>query len=285
MKAPAFPADEAYRLDALRSLDILDTGADDDFDAIVKLAQELFQVPICLVSLIDDDRQWFKACIGLDTAETSREISFCGHAILGEGAFVVLDATKDERFADNPLVIGPPNIRFYAGIPIRLPSGYQVGTVCIIDRKPRASFDENDRRLLSLLAEMAVTAMALRGLRGDLTQAQLTIDRFRAAMQLSPVPLAIADPKGRIEEANGAFNALCRADPMGGLPAGDLLAVPAEQWSAAASAPDEAEIRTGTDGGRIRVVQDAGGMILVGTPEPQEADASNPGERTDEVGG
>ncbi len=272
MKAPAFPADESYRLDALRSLDILDTAPEDDFDAIVKLAQELFQAPICLVSLIDDRRQWFKACIGLDASETSREISFCGHAILAEGAFVVLDATKDERFADNPLVTGPPDIRFYAGMPIRLPSGYQVGTVCIIDRKPRAAFDETDKRRLSLLAETAVTAMALRGLRGELAHTQFAIDRFRAAMQLSPVALAITDFSGRVEEANGAFNELCRADPMGGQPAGDLLAVPAEQWSAAAAAPEEAEVRTGTDGRRIRVVQDAGGMILVEVPEATSGD-------------
>ncbi len=275
MKSPAFPADETYRLDALRSLDILDTASEDDFDAIVKLAQELFRVPICLVSLIDGGRQWFKACIGLDVSETSREISFCGHAILAEGAFVVLDATKDERFVDNPLVIGPPGIRFYAGMPIRLPSGYQVGTVCIIDRKPRASFDESDRRRLSLLAETAVTAMAVRGLRNELARAQLTVDRFRSAMHLSPLPLALTDPTGRVEEANAAFNALCRADPMEGLPAGELLAVSAEQWSAAASAPDEAEVRTGTDGRRIRVVQDAGGMILVEVPETPNDDPSD----------
>lgn len=272
MKAPAFPADEAYRLDALQSLDILDTGPEADFDAIVGLARELFQVPICLVSLIDSGRQWFKACVGLDASETSREISFCGHAILQEGAFVILDATKDERFADNPLVTGPPDIRFYAGMPIRLPSGYQIGTVCIIDRAPHASFDEQDQKRLGLLAELAVTAMAKRGLRGELGRTQLTVDRLRAAVHLSPLPLALADPAGRIEEANPAFNGLCRTDPMAGRPAGELLAVPDEQWSAAASAPDEAEVRTGTDGRRLRVVQDAGGMILVGLPEETPED-------------
>lgn len=270
MKAPAIPADEAYRLDALRSLDILDTAPEDDFDAVVKMAKELFQVPICLISLVDSERQWFKACIGLDASETSREISFCGHAILAEGAFVVLDATKDERFADNPLVTGPPDIRFYAGMPIRLPSGYQVGTVCVIDRVPHATFDETDVKRLRLLADMAVTVMALRGVRSELTRTQLAVDRFRSALHLSPLPLALADAKGRIEEANAAFNGLCRVDPQEGLPAGELLAVPTEQWSAAASALEEAEVRTGTDGQRIRVVQDVGGMILVGLPEEPE---------------
>ena len=267
MKAPAIPADEAYRLDALQSLDILDTGPEGDFDAIVGLARDLFQVPICLVSLVDSERQWFKACIGLDASETSREISFCGHAILQEGAFVVLDATKDERFFDNPLVTGPPDIRFYAGMPIRLPSGYQIGTVCIIDRAPHASFDEQDQKRLGLLADLAVTSMALRGLRGELGRTQLTVDRLRAAVHLAPLPLALADPDGRIEEANPAFNDLCRTDPMDGQSAGALLAVPDDQWSAAASAPEEVEVRTGTDGRRLRVVQDASGMILVGLPE------------------
>ena len=274
MKAPAIPADEAYRLDALQSLDILDTEPEGDFDAIVGLARELFQVPICLVSLIDSERQWFKACIGLDVSETSREISFCGHAILQEGAFVVLDATKDERFADNPLVTGPPDIRFYAGMPIRLPSGYQIGTVCIIDRAPRASFGEQDQKRLDLLADLAVTVMALRGLRGELGRAQLAVDRLRSAVHLSPLPLALADPTGRVEEANAAFTELCRADPMDGRPAGELLAVPDEQWSAAASAPDESEVRTGTDGRRLRVVQDVGGMILVGLAEETPEDES-----------
>ena len=109
--------------------------------------------PIALVSLIDENRQWFKSCFGLDVSETDRRISFCGHAILNKGVFVIEDALQDERFADNPLVTGEPHIRFYAGQPLRTMSGKAVGTLCIIDREPR-SFGEEDLAMLSDLAAM-----------------------------------------------------------------------------------------------------------------------------------
>jgi hypothetical protein len=267
MKTPEIPADEDYRLDALHSLDILDTPPEADFDAIVRLGSELFDVPICLVSLIDRDRQWFKACIGLAGTGGPRAESFCGHAILNEGAFVVLDATKDERFSDNPAVTGEPFVRFYAGMPIRLPSGYQIGTVCLVDTKPHESFDQRDVRLLGSLAEIAVTTMGLRGLRIELDAARNTIDRLRTAVHLAPSPIALADFAGRVEEANAAFNDLCRTDPMQGDPAGELLAVSPEDWAAAIGSGEEGEVATGTDGRRLRVVPDPGGLILVGTPE------------------
>lgn len=268
MRAPATPANESHRLDALRSLGILDTPPDPDFDAIVRLAQELFEVPICLISLIDADRQWFKACIGLDVSETPRAVSFCGHAILDEQALVVLDATKDERFADNPLVTGAPEIRFYAGMPIRLPSGYSVGTVCLIDRAPKAAFGERELRRLGLLAELALSAMAVRGLRGEVDAARALADRLRSAIQLSPSPIALVEDDGRIGEANAAFNVLCRESPLEGGQAVELLAVDPDAWSEAATNDSgEGVIHTGTDGRRLRVVQEPGGLILVADPE------------------
>ena len=119
MLEPPLPPDEAMRLAALRSLNILDTPAEERFDRITRLAQRLFDVPIALVSLVDTNRQWFKSCQGLDASETPRSISFCGHAILEDGPLIIEDATKDQRFADNPLVTGPPDIRFYTGQPLK----------------------------------------------------------------------------------------------------------------------------------------------------------------------
>lgn len=153
MKAPAIPADEQERLTQLRSLAILDTPPEERFDRVTRMARRLFGVPIALVSLIDENRQWFKSCFGLDVSETERRISFCGHAILNKGALVIEDASLDERFADNPLVTGDPHIRFYAGQPLHTLSGHAMGTLCIIDREPR-TFGQEDLLMLSDLAGM-----------------------------------------------------------------------------------------------------------------------------------
>ena len=119
-------------------MNVLDTSPEERFDRLTRVAKRMFDVPIALVSLVDADRQWFKSCVGLSAAETSRDISFCGHAILGEDTFVISDARADERFADNPLVVGEPKIQFYAGCPLRALDGWKLGTLCIIDRTPRS---------------------------------------------------------------------------------------------------------------------------------------------------
>jgi diguanylate cyclase (GGDEF)-like protein len=137
MLIPAKPEDENERLRALHALGILDTPPEDRYDRVTRLAKRLFRVPVALVSLVDEERQWFKSCQGLDASQTPREVSFCGHAILGSDVFVVRNALRDARFCDNPLVTGEPNIRFYAGCPLTLPDGSRVGTLCIIDRRPR----------------------------------------------------------------------------------------------------------------------------------------------------
>ncbi|NND64743.1 MAG: GAF domain-containing protein, partial [Gammaproteobacteria bacterium] len=129
--APAIPSDEKARIEALHSLNILDTETEERFDRLTRLAKRMFDVDIALVSLVDVNRQWFKSCQGLDASETPRDISFCGHAILGEDAFVIPDAVKDDRFKFNPLVTGEPFIRFYAGIPLRYADGSKLGTVCL----------------------------------------------------------------------------------------------------------------------------------------------------------
>jgi diguanylate cyclase (GGDEF)-like protein len=153
------PADEATRIDTLRSLNILDTSPEERFDRLTRLAKRLFGVPIALVSLVDADRQWFKSCVGLEASQTPRDISFCGHAIMNDEVFLVPDALLDERFHDNPLVIGNPNIRFYAGCPLKVPNGSRLGTLCVIDVKPR-EMSEDDRALLRDLARMAEQELA-----------------------------------------------------------------------------------------------------------------------------
>ena len=160
MQPPIIPEDEAIRLVALESLRVLDSAPEERFDRLTRLACRLFGTQIAAVSLIDSERQWFKSIQGLDATETSRDVSFCGHAILCREIMVVRDALLDERFHDNPLVVGEPHIRFYAGCPISGPTGHQVGTLCVIDPAPR-EFDENDRASLRDLARMVEDELVL----------------------------------------------------------------------------------------------------------------------------
>lgn len=159
MKKPDKPSDEQTRLETLRSLKLLDTAPEERFDRLTRLAKRMFGVPISLVSIVDSDRQWFKSKQGLDAEETPRDISFCGHAILGDEVFIVPDALADERFVDNPLVTSDPNIRFYAGCPLKVLNGSKLGTLCVIDREPR-KFTDEDMALLRDLAAMAEQEIA-----------------------------------------------------------------------------------------------------------------------------
>ena len=153
MIKPEIPENESERLHALRTLKILDTSHEERFDRVTRMAKRMFGVSISLVSLVDEDRQWFKSKQGLEATETPREISFCGHAINQEGLFIVPNALEDERFADNPLVTDAPNIRFYAGYPLKLRQGINLGTLCLIDSKPKV-LDEEDQQLLKDLGAM-----------------------------------------------------------------------------------------------------------------------------------
>lgn len=153
VKPPELPADEQERLTQLRALTILDTPPEERFDRVTRMAKRLFDVPISVVSIVDENRQWFKSCIGLDATETDRKISFCGHAILNDSTMVINDASQDERFFDNPLVTSDPHIRFYAGHPLRTLSGQALGTLCIIDRIAR-DFSDDDKAMLADLASM-----------------------------------------------------------------------------------------------------------------------------------
>ena len=137
MVTAPLPENEAERLVALHALELLDSEPEERFDAIARLAIRIFSVPIAFVSLVDRERQWFKARVGLEICQTARGISFCSHAILQESPLVVTDTLLDSRFAENPLVTGNPCIRFYAGVPLTAPGGEKIGTLCIADHEPR----------------------------------------------------------------------------------------------------------------------------------------------------
>lgn len=152
------PADDERRLLALRELLILDTPPEERFDRLVRFAADEFDMPIVLVSLVDARRQWFKARVGLDACESERETSFCGHAILHSDLLVVENALDDDRFRDNPAVIGKLHVRFYAGAPLQLPGGEIVGTLCMVDHRPR-TLDAVDRAILGSLRDLVVSEL------------------------------------------------------------------------------------------------------------------------------
>jgi len=161
MQPPKMPADESARLAALESYRVLDTGPEPALDALVAVASRLMDTPIALVSLVDEHRQWFKARHGLDAPEAPRDVSFCGHVVADGKELVVPDALADERFADNPLVLGDPRVRFYAGVPLRTMDGHVLGTLCAIDHEPR-QLSEAALDLLRGLAEHATAQLELR---------------------------------------------------------------------------------------------------------------------------
>jgi GAF domain-containing protein len=149
------PEDEEKRLAVLHRLGILDTAPEERFDRITRIAAHAFGVPIAFVSLVDRDRQWFKSRIGVTVTETPREVSLCAHAILLGRPLIVTDTHQDVRFADNPLVVGDPLIRFYAGAPLRTKDGAALGSLCVIDTRPR-QVDSHQIRLLQDLAGLVM---------------------------------------------------------------------------------------------------------------------------------
>lgn len=161
MEIPTKPANETARLNALREYNILDSAPEKDFDEIVELASMICETPISTITMIDEARQWFKAKIGLEDTEGSRDHAFCAHAIHGEQIMIVPDATKDSRFYDNPLVTGNPEVRFYAGMPLVTPDGYSLGTLCVVDTKPK-NLLPHQLFALRVLSKQVVKLMELR---------------------------------------------------------------------------------------------------------------------------
>jgi diguanylate cyclase len=198
MQSAALPKNETDRLQALKDLQILDSAAEQEFDALVKAAALACGVPISLISLIDTNRQWFKARVGLDATQTHRDLAFCAHAIHGDGVFEVPNALEDARFADNPLVTGDPNIRFYAGATLKLSNGANVGTLCVIDRQPR-QLSDTQREILANLA-----CAAVKGMEGRLAARALVESdaRFRSLTEASPLGVYATDAHGNCTYTN-----------------------------------------------------------------------------------
>jgi PAS domain S-box-containing protein len=182
MLKPALPPDEAARLEALRAYEILDTAPGQEFDDITLLASHICGTPIAMISLVDENRQWFKSKVGTEESETSREVAFCAHGILQAEVFVVKDASLDARFADNPLVIGKAQVRFYAGAPLVNADGHALGMLCVNDRVPREITDEQ-KKALQALSRQVVAQLELK--RSIKLLQQNIVERRRADAELA----------------------------------------------------------------------------------------------------
>lgn len=274
MQYPDIPPDDDFRVDALHALALLDSDPDPDFDAIVAIGRRLFDVPTCLVTLVDRDRQWFKARAGLDVAETPRVVSFCGHAILRREVLVVPDARRDDRFHDNPLVIGEPHIRFYAGAPIRLPNGYTIGTVCVLSPDARETFAADDRSLLEGLADLALAAITVRAMRRELDQERTKRGRLLRLLETIDQPVALLDPEGILKAMNAAFESICVGYPSPGMPVSTVTSVTPDDLAPTGFDSDGVKrisVRTAITVQEATLHRDDDGYILVG---PLSSDSS-----------
>lgn len=204
MIEPPIPANEKERIESLHALGILDTPPEERFDRITQTAKEIFDVPIALVSIIDVNRQWFKSCIGLNVSETPRGVSFCGYAILQNEPFIIPDSRKDERFADNPLVTGAPHVIFYAGIPIAAIDGNNVGTLCIIDTKPR-EFSPTQIQMLRNLGAWAQLEINSRNLASVTAEQRKISKEIEAFFDSSYDLMWIGNVDGKFEKVNPTF--------------------------------------------------------------------------------
>jgi PAS domain S-box-containing protein len=233
MPAAPFPANEQARLAALRRYEILDTAPETEYDDLTRIAAQICRTPIALITFVDAERQWFKARIGLEAAETPRDQAFCAHAIHDTGTFVVPDAAQDERFADNALVLGDPRIRFYAGAPLRTGDGINLGTLCVIDREPR-SLSREQQDALEALARQVVSLIELR-YRNRL---------FALLVERNPAVMSVLDGAARLVFANASWKA------QFGRPGQEPLGKTAVEWLGAAGGAvfeaDMAVLRSGT---------------------------------------
>ncbi len=181
MKAP-LPKNEAKRIKVLWQYDVLDTLPEEVFDELADLARLICGAPVALISLVDEERQWFKSKRGISIRETNRDISICAHAILQKELFIVPDATKDKRFKKNPLVMAGPKIRFYSGAPLISPSGHALGTLCVLDKVSR-TLTADQKKALRVLARHVMTQLELRHHSSELKKALAEIARLNRLTQ------------------------------------------------------------------------------------------------------
>ncbi len=204
---PPVPKHEQKRLQVLWEYEILDTVPEAIFDDMTDLAARICRAPMAMISLVDEDRQWFKARIGVSHRETAREIAFCAHAIMQDDLFIVEDAAKDPRFANNPLVTTDPKIRFYAGAPLITPDGYALGTLCVMDRVPRR-LNYDQQRALQILARLVMTQLELRRhskelakMRADWEKSSAELRKLQAQLEKAKRQLAACKAELRRRKA------------------------------------------------------------------------------------
>ncbi|MCE3012456.1 MAG: PAS domain S-box protein, partial [Proteobacteria bacterium] len=201
MKPAPIPANEKERLAELRRYEVLDTAQEKIFDDITDLARTICRTKICVISLVDQDRQWFKSVQGLEARETPRDVSFCGHAIHHEEIFEIENSLADERFKDNPLCVSAPNVIFYAGAPLITPQGFKIGTLCVIDDKP-GKLDPTQRQLLQQLSKQVINYLELQRKEMELKLSHIKLDRI---VNHIPVILSLYNEKGEFQWCNRAW--------------------------------------------------------------------------------
>jgi GAF domain-containing protein len=210
MKAP-LPTNEAERLAALQEYHILDTGAEQSYDDITILASHICNVPIAMISLVDEARQWFKSKVGLQQQQTSRDVAFCAHAILQTEPLIVKDATKDRRFADSALVTGEPHIRFYAGFPLVNAEGLALGTLCVVDPHPR-QLSAEQLKAMQALSRQVMALMESRRISARLADALDQVETLQALLPICAWCKRIRDDKGYWDQIEAYFHKHTGAD-------------------------------------------------------------------------
>jgi GAF domain-containing protein len=210
MKAP-LPTNEAERLFALREYKVLDTSAEQAYDDITALTAHLCGVPITMISLVDQSRQWFKSKLGLNVRETPRDVAFCAHTILQSEPLVVRDALKDSRFARSALVTRSPQIRFYAGFPLTTKDGFSLGTLCAIDRKPR-KLSLEQKRAMQALARQVMALLELRRVSAHLAEALEHVKTLRGLLPICAWCKRVRDDHGYWSQVEAYVHAHTDAD-------------------------------------------------------------------------